>query len=322
MRKIAYDAPMTELQPKRAILIAGPTASGKSSLALDLAQRLGDAGRPAAIVNADSMQIYRETPILAACPTAEEKKRAPHHLYECRSVSQPCSAGQYVDLAAPLIRDLWGQGVTPIVVGGTGLYFRALSEGLSAIPAIPRTRVVAAEAIAAAEGIEALHAQLDPAMRAQLHATDSQRVVRAWAVLQETGRSLAAWQADQPIIPLPEAQFDKFALMPDREWLYERCDRRFDMMITAGGLEEAEALYKTDYPRTLPGMKALGLPELFSYFAGEMALDVAATNAKTATRRYAKRQMTWIKNQMMSWNVLSAQQMKRSCDILITKIAV
>ncbi len=313
---------MTDKQSQRAILIAGPTASGKSSLALDVVQRLGDAGQPAAILNADSMQIYRETPILAACPTAADKEKAPHYLYECRSVRQPCSAGQYVDLAAPLIRDLWGQGVLPVIVGGTGLYFRALSEGLSAIPDIPRALVDEAEAFVASNGIEALHAKLDPAMQAQLHATDSQRIVRAWSVLEETGRSLADWQSDPLVQPLPEAQFDKFALMPDRAWLYDRCDYRFDLMVKAGGLTEAEMLYKTDIPRNLPGMKALGLPELFGYFAGHSDLETAVINAKTATRRYAKRQTTWIRNQMMSWNVISAQQMERSCDILLNKIAL
>lgn len=305
---------------KRALLIAGPTASGKSSLALEVAGRLGNAGIPAAIVNADSMQIYRETPILAACPSAEEKAQVSHHLYECRSVTEPCSAGQYADLAAPLLRDLWGQGVFPIVVGGTGLYFRALTEGIADIPDIPRSRVDEAEAIVADQGIEALHALLDQEMRSRLHATDTQRIVRAYSVLQETGRSLAEFQAAPLVPPLPDADFVKFALVPDREWLYARCDKRFDLMMDAGGLEEAKALFDKGYARNLPGMKALGLPDLFAYFEGHQTLEQAVIAAKTGTRRYAKRQLTWIKTQMMSWNVISAQQMERSCDILIEKI--
>jgi len=319
--KIAYDAPMTDLiRHKRALLIAGPTASGKSSLALDVAERLGNAGQKAAIINADSMQIYRETPILAACPTQEDKERAPHYLYECRSVAEPCSAGQYADLAAPLLQRLWGEGVFPIVVGGTGLYFRALSEGIAAIPDIPRERVEEAEAIVAAQGIVALHGMLDPAMQQRLNPTDTQRVVRAWSVLTETGRSLAEFQAAPLVPPLPDANFVKFALVPDREWLYARCDLRFDLMMAQGGLEEAQNLFNQNFPRNLPGMKALGLPELFAHFDGQQSLEDAVIAAKTGTRRYAKRQMTWIKTQMMSWNAISAQQMERSCDILINKI--
>lgn len=284
------------------IVIAGPTASGKSALGLAVAEAFGGT-----IVNADSIQVYRELEILSARPGPAELARAPHRLYGVLSAAERCSAARWRALALDEIAAAQGaaQGASrlPVLVGGTGLYLRALLDGLSPIPDIPAEIRAAALGRMAALGVPAFHAELgrrDPAMAARLAPADRQRLVRAWEVLEATGRSLADWQresaakaGDEPALaPLC------FVLEPPRPALYAACDARFRAMVDAGALAEAERLARLGLDPDLPAMKAVGVPELIAHLRGEMALEAAIAAAQQATRRYAKRQLTWFRHQM------------------------
>lgn len=283
---------------KTPILIAGPTASGKSALALHLARGLGGA-----IINTDSMQIYSGLEVLTAAPSAEERAAAPHFLYGALDPSERCSAGRWARMAEEALSEVRGQGLTPIFVGGTGLYFRSLTDGLSAIPPVPPEIRARAEELLKTKGIEGLLAQVavrDPETAGALRPTDTQRIQRAWEVLEATGRGLAAWQAEAgaPVLSGPHI---RIALEPPRDWLYARCDARFDQMLTQGALDEVAALMNRGLDPTLPAMKALGVRELADHLAGHLTLAEASERAKMLTRRYAKRQMTWMRNQMTDW---------------------
>lgn len=305
---------MTIVQ-QHAVLIAGPTASGKSAVALRLAEALAGAGG-AVIINADSMQLYRELAVLTARPTQVEMDRVPHRLYGIRHAWEPCSAGQWAELAAAEIRASWQGGRIPILVGGTGLYFRALTEGLAEVPDIdPQVRQAARQHMAQI-GPAAFHAALaarDPQTAAGLRPTDPQRLLRAWEVLVQTGRPLAAWQQEPVRAPFAEQEvkFIPIALMPARQDIYRRCDLRFDAMIATGALDEVAALDELarvrGLPDSLPLLRAVGVPHLRAYLRGELDRATAVEKAKTATRRYAKRQMTWIRHQMIAWNIIDAQ---------------
>lgn len=305
---------MTIVQ-QHAVLIAGPTASGKSALALRLAEALARVGG-AVIINADSMQLYRELAVLTARPGQAEMDRVPHRLYGIRHAWEPCSAGQWAELAAAEIRASWQCGRIPVLVGGTGLYFRALTVGLAAIPDIESQVRQAARQRMARLGPVAFHAALaarDPQTAAGLRPTDPQRLLRAWEVLAQTGRPLAAWQQDPVRAPFSdgEVNFIPIALMPERAEIYRRCDLRFDAMIAQGALDEVAALDKLArahaLPDNLPLLRAVGMPHLRAYLHGELDRATAIEKAKTATRRYAKRQMTWIRHQMIAWNIINAQ---------------
>jgi len=283
---------------KTPILIAGPTASGKSALALHLARVLGGA-----IINTDSMQIYSGLEVLTAAPSAEERAAAPHFLYGALDPSQRCSAGRWARMAAGALADVREHGLTPIFVGGTGLYFRALTEGLSAIPEVPPVVRTHAEEKIEKLGIEGLLADLaarDPDTAKGLRPTDPQRIQRAWEVLEASGKGLLAWQAEAGAPVLSGLTF-RMALEPPRDWLYARCDARFDQMLTGGALGEVAALMKRGLDPSLPAMKALGVRELADHLAGHLTLAEASERAKMLTRRYAKRQMTWMRNQMSDW---------------------
>lgn len=305
---------MTIVQ-QHAVLIAGPTASGKSAVALRLAEALAGAGG-AVIINADSMQLYRELAVLTARPTQADTDRVPHRLYGIRHAWEACSAGQWADLAAAEIRTAWQHGRIPVLVGGTGLYFRALMEGLAEIPDIdPQTREAARQYMAQL-GPAAFHAELaarDPLTAAALHPTDPQRLLRAWEVLAQTGRPLAEWQQDPVRAPFSdeEVKFTPIALMPARQEIYRRCDQRFDAMIAGGALDEVAALDTLArlgrLSDSLPLMRAVGVPYLRAYLQGELDRATAIEKAKTATRRYAKRQLTWIRHQMLAWNIINTQ---------------
>jgi tRNA dimethylallyltransferase len=280
---------------KRATLIAGPTASGKSALALDLARSTG-----AVIVNADSMQVYSVLDVLTARPGPAELAVAPHRLYGHVHPSTPYSTGQWVrDVEALFGTEL--EGRPAVFVGGTGLYFRALTEGLSPMPDIPDAVRERWRRRLAGEGAEALHAVLasaDPASAARIRPSDGQRIVRALEVLEASGRTLSEWQA-KPSRPLVDAaSVRKLVLDPDRTVLADRIDRRFDQMLGGGALEEVRALLSLDLPPTMPAMKAIGVPELAAVLAGELRLEEAAARAKAATRQYAKRQRTWFRHQL------------------------
>ncbi len=301
---------------QRALLIAGPTASGKSALALRLAEALAPMGG-AAIVNADSMQVYRDLPILTARPSAVEMARAPHHLYGFRAADEPCSAGVWAALAAKTIAEICARGQLPILVGGTGLYFRALTQGIAPIPDIdPDIRATARHEMAQI-GPEAFHARLaevDGEMAARLRPSDPQRLLRAWEVLQSTGISLAEWQ-ERPAPPLFSGQVLHVALLPERDALYAKCDERLEAMLHAGVLREVAAFSEMAYDKKLdPGLplfKAVGLVPLQALLLGALQADEALQQAKTATRNYAKRQLTWIRNQMIAWEKTDTQDSER-----------
>lgn len=307
----------TPPSPRPALVVAGPTASGKSGLALRLACELGGV-----VINADSMQVYAGLPILTAQPSDADQAEAPHRLYGILSPAEICSAARWRDLAAAEMEAAWGAGRLPIVVGGTGLYIRSLMRGLSPIPDIPDPIRNAARARMAEMGNAAFHAALaerDPVMAARLEVGDSQRLSRAWEVLEATGRSLAEWQAEPMTGGVP-AHWFTIALLPERDRLYAACDRRFRAMVKAGALDEAAAVARLGLDPALPAMKALGLRELTAYLAGEMALETAIAAACQATRNYAKRQRTWFRHQLNASETVSEQLSESLIATIFLKI--
>ncbi|MEN8196710.1 MAG: tRNA (adenosine(37)-N6)-dimethylallyltransferase MiaA [Pseudomonadota bacterium] len=292
-----------EKQP--VVIVAGPTASGKSGLALAIAGEFDGV-----VINADSMQVYRELRVLTARPSREDEARAPHRLYGVLCASQACSAGHWRDMALAEIDEAHAAGKLPIVCGGTGLYLRALTQGLSPMPDVPDEIREAMRARLAAEGAEALHRELaarDPAMARRLEPADSQRVVRALEVLEATGRSLADWQAVPAEGPPERLRFLTILLAPPREWLYARCDRRLRTMLDEGALDEVRRLTAMGLAPDLPAMKALGVKEFAAYLAGNSGFDDALATARQATRNYAKRQMTWFRHQIIADETISEQ---------------
>jgi tRNA dimethylallyltransferase len=285
-------------QPK-AILIAGPTASGKSALALALAERIGGA-----IINADSMQVYRDLRILTARPTPEEEARVPYFLYGHVDAAEDYSVGRWLADVAGALAAAQDARRLPILVGGTGLYFKALTHGLSAIP--PVSREVRERVRGEAEGIAApdLHARLardDPRTAAALRPSDRQRIIRALEVFAATGRPLAEWR-EKPGVPLiAGADAVPVFLAVDRSELHRRIDARFDAMLQTGALGEVRALAARKLDPRLPAMKAHGVPWLMRHLAGEISLAQAAAGGKADTRRYAKRQDTWFRHQLPGW---------------------
>lgn len=299
--------PQPKPKPKKpeVILIAGPTASGKSALALRLAERLGGA-----IINADSMQVYRELRIITARPSDEDLARAPHLLYGCVPAREAYSAGRFVIDAAKAIAAARARGKVPIVVGGTGLYFKALLEGLSPVPPANADVRKHWRSEADAKGAEALHAVLgdrDPVMAARLAPTDAQRIVRALEVIETTGRSLADWQRERADPMLDETRALRLVLNPERDTLHARADARVDAMLAAGAVEEAAALGALDLDPALPAMRAIGISPLIAAARGELSAGEAGDAMKTETRQYIKRQQTWLRRYMISWKYVSEQ---------------
>lgn len=279
-----------------AVLIAGPTASGKSALALKLARDFGGA-----VVNTDAMQVYRELRILSARPDDKEVTEAPHYLYGFTSAFVPFSVARWLEAAGRALDDIRAKGLFPIFAGGTGLYFVALLNGLSPIPEIHASIRVEARQRLAELGNERFHAELaarDPAMGARLSPGDSQRLVRAWEVIEATGQSLAEWQALKGK-PALTGDLARFVLKPNRAWLVARIAKRFHAMVEAGALEEARALRALS--PDLPAARALGVPQLLGHLDGKLSLEDAVEQAIAQTRQYAKRQMTWFRHQMPDW---------------------
>jgi tRNA dimethylallyltransferase len=278
------------------IVIGGPTASGKSALAL----RLAEAVRGMTI-NADSMQLYRDLRILTARPTPEDEARVPHRLYGVLDAEDPASAGRWLELAGIAIGEARAERRPAIVVGGTGLYLHALLHGIAPIPEIPAAVRSEARARFAALGAPAFHAELakrDPAAAARLGPSDRQRLIRAYEVVVGTGRSLAAWQAVPPVrVELPTPRIG-MALTPPRAALYERIGPRLHEMIERGALVELEALRRRRLDPELPLMKAVAVPELLAHLEGRVDLATALDRAIVQTRRYAKRQLTWLRHQL------------------------
>ena len=280
---------------KRALLIAGPTASGKTALALALADRLGGA-----IVNADSMQVYRDLWIITARPSDDEMARAPHHLFGTVDAGENYSVARWLSDAGAALRACEAAGRLPIFVGGTGLYFRALTEGLSDIPPVPEA--VRAELRAWAEGRDpaALHARLserDPETAAHLRPTDPQRILRALEVFEATGRSLRSFHDERRGAVLKPEETLSLFLAPDRDVLRARIDTRFDGMIAAGALEEVKALAARGLDPALPAMRAHGVPGIIRALHGDISMEEAIEKGKADTRAYAKRQHTWFRHQ-------------------------
>lgn len=280
-------------------IIAGPTATGKTSAAIELAIE-----HNGVIINADSMQIYNALPILSAQPSRQEQAAAPHRLYSHFEPNEKCSVDAWQKLALAEIALAHSNGQLPIIVGGTGFYIKALIEGLSTIPSVPAEIRQDAEEILAEIGNQEFHQRLlakDPVMGERLHPNDSQRIIRAWEVLETTGKSLSYWQKQPNAKPPEHLVFSMEILNPPREILRDRCNRRFDLMLTSGVMEEIEELderisnggLSPDAPIT----HALGFHPLQSYIHGELLLEEAVDQAKTETRQYAKRQVTWFKNQ-------------------------
>ena len=280
----------------KAVLIAGPTASGKSALALELALATGGV-----VINADSMQVYRDLRIITARPTRADEALVPHRLYGHVDAAVNFSAGAWVNDAATALEGARAEGRLPIFVGGTGLYFKALTAGLSVVPPIPAEVREDVRARLERNGVEALHAELaarDSRAAERLNLRDRTRIARALEVVEATGRSLLDWhQEGQPPL-LPQDSFRAVFLAPEREELYARIDARFDAMLGAGALREVERLAARKLDPLLPAMKAHGVPALIRHLRGELSLDEAATIGRTDTRHYAKRQYTWFRHQL------------------------
>lgn len=280
-----------------AILVAGPTASGKSALALALAERLGGV-----VVNADSMQVYRELRVITARPTDDDLARAPHALYGVRPASEAGTAAWWRGAALAEMDAAHASGRVPILCGGTGLYFAALTEGLSDIPPVPEAARAEARRLLAEEGPEALHARLaavDPETAAALRPTDSQRVARAYEVATGTGRGLRAWQRAGGTGPAPW-DFAAVVLDPPRDALRAAIAARWHAMLAAGALEEVRALGALALDPALPAMRAHGVPELLAHLAGRMTLEAASARAILNTGQYTKRQATWFRHHALS----------------------
>jgi len=285
---------MTSPSQDRVIVVTGPTASGKSALALALAERRGGT-----VINADAMQTYDAFPILTAQPTEEERGRAPHALYGVLPLGETVSAARWRTLASAEIERVLAAGRVPILCGGSGLYLRTLMQGIAPIPDAPSDLRERANADWATLGPEAFRARLaehDPAIVGRLKPGDRQRHVRAWEVFQATGRPLSLWQEGEA--SAAPWRFATVLLAPDRAWLRERIERRFDAMLDQGVEAEVRAIFDLNPDPAWPGLKAHGAPEFFRYFRGEMALQDVRRVGIDHTRQYAKRQMTWFRHQM------------------------
>ena len=299
-------------------LIAGPTASGKSRLALDLALQTG-----AEILNADASQLYRDLCVITARPSQGDLRAAPHHLYGFADAADAWSTGRWLRAAEPLIAGLVRAGRPVIVVGGTGLYFRSLTHGLADAPATDEALRARLTSLFETEGEAAFRARLlavDPAAEGRIAANDRQRLIRALAVHEATGRALTDWRQDQtPVL----SRWKGLVLQPDRETLYARCDLRVGLMQEAGALEEARALSARGLSPDLPLLKAVGYREFAAAAAGELSLEAAMDAARMETRRYAKRQLTWLRNQTPDWprieTLTPEDQLRQAMDIFEVK---
>jgi len=291
------DRPLKELKeisPEQVVLIAGPTASGKSALALELAARQGRA-----VVNADALQVFANWRVLTARPSPGEEAVAPHRLYGHVPGDEAYSVGRWLREVAGLL----AAEPRPVIVGGTGLYFTALTEGLAEIPEVPEEVRREAGVRLESRGLESLVAELDAPTRARIDTANPARVLRAWEVLRATGRGLAAWQDETPPPLLPPERAACLLLEAGRDWLAERIERRFDAMLAAGALEEARANL-AGWDPALPSAKAIGAAQLIAHLRGEMTMDEAREAAIIATRQYAKRQRSWFRARMRGWRPL------------------
>jgi tRNA dimethylallyltransferase len=314
--KTHYVNPVSE--PK-IIFIAGPTASGKSALALALAEKLGGT-----IINADSMQVYRDLRIITARPTPEEEAQVPHRLYGHVDAAENFSVGRWCTEVADVLTATQREARAAIVVGGTGLYFKALTQGLAAVPPIPAQIRNEVRARLASDGVEALHAELtrrDPGAAARLMPGDRARVTRALEVILATGRSLLLWHEANMPARVDAAVAAKVFLMPDRDALLRRIDARFDTMMAAGAMDEVRALADRHLDPNLPAMKAHGVPWLIRHLNGEIALAEAIAGGKRDTRQYTKRQATWFRNQLPDFAWAAPEQALTAIEAQLRELA-
>jgi tRNA dimethylallyltransferase len=300
---VRYTPRMTT-SPPPAVIVAGPTASGKSALALAIARQFDGI-----VINADSMQVYDVLRVITARPSPADEAAAPHRLYGALPPSVACSAAHWRTLAEAEMHAAWASSKLPVVVGGTGLYLRTLTRGISPIPEIPDAVRARSRALLAEMGNPRFHALLaerDPVMAARLDVGNSQRLARAFEVIDATGRSLADWQAD-PREGAVAARWLTVSLAPPREVLYHACDGRFRTMVDNGALDEVAALLALGLDPALPAMKALGVPELAAFLSGRCDLEAAIAAAGQVTRNYAKRQLTWFRHQLDAPQEVAAQ---------------
>ena len=278
------------------LVIAGPTASGKSALALDAAVALNGV-----VINCDAMQIYKDIPVIAATPSAADKAKVPHFLYELYDVTKRGNVVDWLNLCVAQIRRCWAEHKLPIVVGGTGMYIDALIKGATPIPEVPSEIRQAMHQRLRQEGLLRLYIDLqqkDPEMAAKLSPNDTTRIVRALEIITATGKKLSEWYQMPLVQKLPEAQFKVVKIVPPIADIESRCRLRLDAMVAEGALDEITALLERGIDEGLPAMKALGVPELSLAVKGEMLLSAALELAKLHTRQYAKRQRTWLKNKL------------------------
>jgi len=283
----------------KAVLIAGPTASGKSALAMELARRLGGV-----VVNTDSMQVYRDLRIITARPSEAEEREVPHRLYGHVDAAENYSVARFLLDVSATLPEIVAAGHVPIFVGGTGLYFKALTQGLSRIPPIPSDLRERIRARILTDGPAAMHAELarrDPGVAARIKPGDRTRIARGLEVMEATGRSLDDWNKENAPALVASEQAVRVFLDAPREQLLARIDARFDAMLAAGALDEVRALAARNLDPLLPAMKAHGVPWLIRHLRGEMTLEEAAAQGKRDTRHYAKRQFTWFRHQLADW---------------------
>jgi tRNA dimethylallyltransferase len=286
------------LPPTPVVLLAGPTASGKSALALHWAET-----GAAEIVNADSQQLYADLRVLSARPSPQEEARAPHHLYGVVDGAEAWSVGRWLRAALPVLADIARRGRTAVLTGGTGLYFQALTKGLADIPSVAPEVVDQTARDLERLGEDAFRARLaerDPEAARRIAPGDRQRLGRAWGVWQQTGRALSDWRREtRPA--LEPGGWSALVIEPSRDRLYARCDARVDAMVQHGALEEVQALSRRELPENLPVMRALGVRPFAAHLGGGLSRAEAMTQVRTDTRRYAKRQLTWFRNQTPDW---------------------
>ena len=297
-----------DVSEKPVALIAGPTASGKSDLAVELALALG---RPAVVINADSAQVYRDLRVLSARPSEEEMRGVPHRLFGEWDGAEPCSAAEWAARAKREIEDAHLAEQVPILVGGTGLYIRTLLDGIAPVPEIDPAIRAEVRSLPVQDAFEALQAE-DPRRAATLAPADTTRIARALEVVRSTGKPLAHWQ-EQRIGGIGEAvDLHPLILLPPRAWLYARCDLRFERMMECGAVEEVEALLARQLPPALPVMRAIGVPEVAGMLRGEWSREEAIGRGQLATRQYSKRQYTWFRRQPpQDWSRCESER----CDL-------
>lgn len=298
---------------QKIIILGGPTASGKTALAIDIAARIN-----AVVINADSQQVYREIPIITAQPTKEEQNAVPHRLYGVVSAREYFSVANWLAMLEAEIKSAWTKGKTPLLVGGTGMYIKSLVEGIAEVPEISneiRSHVRGLCDSVGAPEVHRLLSEKDPQIAGKLKPGDKQRVLRAYEVILQTGKSLLHWQQQNKTIFPPE-MFGLFSLLPDRQEVYKRCNLRFLNMLENGAIEEVRALKAMQIPPKMPAMNALGVPELLSYENGDISRDAMVELAQQKTRNYVKRQFTFFRNQMKQAKILDGSE--KAAD-LITK---